>query len=160
MSGALQNCSQHEGRQAPLEVLVNFWRREYHIPCPNSGCGAKLTLHETTLEEIIRGLAKSSKDVADIGLLCPACKGIFVFERDRLPDILAVPAPAIPQTEPRLFFLAARCDRSNCEARRIFVAVRPAGDTEVQLAEEFETWKVDDALCPNYHPLLPAFWFV
>jgi hypothetical protein len=139
---------------------VNLWRREYHIPCPYSGCGAKLTLHETILEEIILGLAKSTKDVADIGLLCPACKGIFVFERDRLPDILAVPAPAIPQTAPQLFFLGARCDKSNCEVRRIFVAVRPAEDTKEQIAEEWQTWRVDDALCPNYHRLLHAFWFV
>jgi hypothetical protein len=139
---------------------VERFRLEYHIPCPYSGCGAKLTLHETILEEIIQSLAKLTKDVAEIGLLCPECKGIFVFERDRLPDILAVPAPAVPQTGPRLFFLGARCDKSNCEARRIFVAVRPVGDTEAKLAGEFQTWKVKDALCAKYHSLLPAFWFV
>ena len=135
-------------------------RLEYHIPCPYSECGAYIPLHETILEGIVQGLAKLTTDVGDITFQCPECKGIFVFERDRLPDVLAVSAPAVVQTEPRLSFLAARFCKSNCGVRRIVVAVRPAGETEEQLDIESRTWETDHAWCPNYHQIVPPLSFV
>ncbi len=128
---------------------LEFHRVVYQIPCLS--CGASIPLHETTLEEITLNLAMSATDASSIAFLCPACKGIFVFDLETLPDIVRASAPAIPQTAPRLFFRALRCGNSNCEARRTLVAVRSPATTEEQFASELATANAEELRCPKGH---------
>lgn len=108
-----------------------------------------MPLHESTLEEIYSRLPMSATDDSHAMLVCPSCKGLVPLDAVTFRRATKVPAPAIPQRGPRLFFRVGRCGKSNCEAPQLFVGVRTLETTEEQF--DLELTKMDGAYCPRGH---------